>query len=1095
MKRRTLKSRLLAFLLVLCMVVGLTPVYAVGEGEQETIELDVIKMVTLNSGETVAYTFVPAESGNYIVHHTNEVGWLDIWLDGNHNGDCELITETRTGRVYYDLVAGENYILEVTCPEWAEKMDSAEIVLTKSAETEGFTIEGRTKGIVDSNLDCRLQFTPEFGVSDDITWSVSDESIAEIVSNTNTFCDLYLKVAGTVTLTATSVQDPTKTASVEITVEEPKYIQVGETVEVNLQPGEMTAYNFSANGKAGYYMFMIPRDAMCGFGRYGDIYDEFWNWNEDYECMIVELPEDGHMTIELYGPEDRPEPVSTTLTLVEAVEATDISFAGGDTVEIGVGEQVRIPFDLVDGNYIRDLNFEFVSDNCCVEVHDFCSSFIDLYGFEPGTTTIAFMSNGIYKELTVNVLPYGHDIADENKWIGTAEDWEIITVEYTPEKDGFYFFHHQDLPSLVPAKDSAQPLADFWHNEYGVWGHVYQLEGGKTYTFVSEHEWIGDYAYFVKEIFMAEDFEIPSAINGMVNGRYWLGIEADGVVNSTYKSSNENVVLLGGGGSDGVNLYLVGEGTAEIIVTNANGKEKVCTVTVSGKTPVQEFWGDANFGLAAGGSITYSYTPWESGLYWFQIDENAGVNVSVALNGEPVAYKYDMGTEGVVYELTAETEYMVTVTGAETVVSYLFASLVQEATHLELEAERIQVYEGVESTLWCGLRDDEGNYAAADVTIKSSDESVLQIISYSNEIIWFNPVAAGTATITVTTHNGLTDSVEVTVIEKPTLKLNEVVKETLKPDEGCQWFFVAEKSGDYEITVTTNGYSVFATESWDDEVGSTYLEKYFEGPATFTHKHHMEAGELWAYVVYNLGEEATVEATMNLKLMEVVTVVSPEDIEEAAKADEVVIDVSDTGAAKVELPVDALETLVEAEKPLTLVTGDTTVTLDAAALAAVAESAKGEDITIRVEEIKDAELNEKQQAAVADREVAITISAEVFAGDQYVGDFKGGKATIKVPMNLEEGEKAEDYTVFYLDDEGNLTAVETFVKDGEIFFVTDHFSEYVVLKTVTTNPDVPNTGDNAHLGMMMGLLMFSAIGLALVLVYGKQYAYVGKWER
>ena len=1063
--------------------------------EPGQIALDETKVVDLEAGESVAYTFVPAESGNYIVHHTNEVGWLDIWLDGNHNGDCELITETRRGRVFYDLVAGESYILEVTCPEWAEKMDSAEIVLTKSAKTEGFTIRGNTKGIVDSNLDYQLQFTPEFGVSDDITWSVSDESIAEIVLDTNIWCSLYLKKTGTVTLTATSQQDETKTASVEITVEEPKYIQVGETVEVNLQPGESVEYNFYADGKAGYYMFMIPRDAMCGVGRYGDIYDEFWIWNEEYECLIVELPEDGHMTIELHAPEDRPEPVSTTLTLVEAVEATDISFAGGDTVEIGVGEEVRIPFDLVDGNYIRDLNFEFVSDNCCVEVYDFDSSFIGLYGYEAGTTTIAFMSNGIYKELTVNVLPYGHDIADENKWVGTAEDYEVITVEYTPEKDGFYFFHHQDLPGLVPAKDSEQPLADFWHNEYGVWGNVYQLEGGKTYTFVSEHEWIGDYAYFVKEIFMAEDFEIPSAINGMVNGRDWLGIEADGVVNPTYKSTNEDVVLVGSGGSDGVELHLVGEGTAEIIVTNANGKEKVCTVTVSGKVPVQEFYDYVEFGLAAGGSVTYSYTPWESGLYWFRIDENAGVDVSVALNGEPVAYKYDMGTEGVVYELTAETEYMVTVTGAEPVVSYLFASLVQEATHLELEAERIQVYEGVESTLWCGLRDDEGNYAAADVTVKSSDESVIQITSYNNQTIWFNPVAAGTATITVTTHNGLTDSVEVTVIEKPTLELNEVVKETLKPQEGCQWFFVAEKSGDYEITVTTNGYSVFATTSWDDEVGSTYLEKEFEGPATFTHKHHMEAGELWTYVVYNRDEEATVEATMNLKLMEVVTVVSPEDIEEAAKADEVVIDVSDTGAAKVELPVDALETLVEAEKPLTLVTGDTTVTLDAAALAAVAESAKGEDITILVEEIKDAELNEKQQAAVADREVAITISAEVFAGDQYVGDFKGGKATIKVPMKLEEGEKAEDYTVFYLDDEGNLTAVETFVKDGEIFFVTDHFSEYVVLKTVTTNPDVPNTGDNAHLGMMMGLLMFSVIGLALVLVYGKQYAYVGKWER
>ena len=1084
----------------------LTASFEITVEEPDQIALDEAKLVDLEAGETVAYTFVPAESGDYIVHYSNEVGWLGTQMYGNHSGDLELITETRVGRIYYDLIAGENYLLEVTCPEWAEKLESVEIVLTKSAKTEGFTIRGDTTGLVDRNVDFQLQFTPEFGVSDDITWSVSDESIAEIVWNTNTFCNLYLKAAGTVTLTATSVQDPTKTASVEITVEEPKYIQVGETVEVNLQPGEMTAYNFSANGKAGYYMFMIPRDAMCGFGRYGDFYEEFWNWTEEYECLIVAMPEDGHMTIELYGPEDRPEPVSTTLTVVEAVEATDISFAGGDTVEIGVGEQVRIPFDLVDGNYIRDLNFEFVSDNCCVEVHDFGSGFINLYGFEPGTTTIAFMSNGIYKELTVNVLPYGHDIADENKWIGTAEDMEIITVEYTPEKDGFYFFHHQDLPSLVPAKDSAQPLADFWHNEYGVWGHVYQLEGGKTYTFVSEHEWIGDYAYFVKEIFMAEDFEIVSAINGMVNERYTLWIEADGVVNPTYKSSNENVVLLGGGGSDGVQLFLVGEGTAEIIVTNANGKEKVCTVTVSGKAPVQEFYDYVEFGLAAGGSVTYSYTPWESGLYWFRIDENAGVNVSVALNGEPVAYKYDMGTEGVVYELTAETEYMVTVTGAEPVVSYLFASLVQEATHLELEAERMQVYEGVENTLWYGLRDDDGYLAAADVTVKSSDESVLQITSYSNEIIWFNPVAAGTATITVTTHNGLTDSVEVTVIEKPTLELNEVVKETLKPQEGCQWFFVAEKSGDYEITVTTNGYSVFATQSWDDEVGSTYLEKEFEGPATFTHKHHMEAGELWTYVVYNLGEEATVEATMNLKLMEVVTVVSPEDIEEAAKADEVVIDVSDTGAAKVELPVDALETLVEAEKPLTLVTGDTTVTLDAAALAAVSENANGKDITVRVEQIETETLNKKQQEAVADREVLVAISANIFAGDEYVGDFKGGKATVKVPATLEEGEKAEDYTVFFLDDEGKLTPVETFVKNGDIYFVTGHFSEYVILKNAPVDndpvapgtgadPDKPNTGDDANLAMMTALLLVSMIGMAFIVVNGKKNSYVGKWER
>ena len=65
MKRRTLKSRLLAFLLVLCMVVGLTPVYAVSEGE-------IVAEYFINPGMAdddgvVHVEFTPEEDGHYFL--------------------------------------------------------------------------------------------------------------------------------------------------------------------------------------------------------------------------------------------------------------------------------------------------------------------------------------------------------------------------------------------------------------------------------------------------------------------------------------------------------------------------------------------------------------------------------------------------------------------------------------------------------------------------------------------------------------------------------------------------------------------------------------------------------------------------------------------------------------------------------------------------------------------------------------------------------------------------------------------------------------------------------------------------------------------
>lgn len=1334
MKRRTLKSRLLAFLLVLCMVVGLTPVYAVSDGEYETLELDVPKLVAVEAGETVTYKFIPEETGEYVV-----LGWYEMgsprelvvegpnasckemknsayrcsltageeytfsFINNEYNFETREVTVTTLvqpegltilggeesielyagemcafsattfpenaapqrgtiwtcsdgseyeGRYYFSswyntgtfvltataiddpsltdsitvvvkqrkkvnmsvgetveltLEPGEsaeitceveeagNYIfyqpkgeyqfeidhypgdwenddyvgqvfestegkpitIRLSCSEWCESAVTRSITIVKGTKTEGIEIVGEDAGLVGQTSEYSIRTTPEFGVSDrDCKWSVSDESIAELAWYDTTYCDLTFKAAGTVTLTATSQSNPALTASFEITVKEPEYIQVGETKQIDLQPGEPYQVNFYTNGKAGQYMFMIPRDFMAGFSFGSNSIDEFWFWNDEYECMVFDLPAEGNVFFEIMLQENQPA-TSTTLTLVEAKAATDIAFTNGDTVEMSVGENVTVPFTLVDGNYLRGMDV-YSSDYDVVWIKDCSGESLTLYSDNAGTATITVVDeNGLYKELTVISHPYGYNISDENKWVGFNDADAFVTFEYTPKKDGYYFIHHRDVPDIVPAEGSEQPLNEFWHNDYGHWGNVYQLEGGKTYKFTSEFDFVGDYAYYIKEIQMADDFAIPTQLTGAVNENIWLWIECDGVIAPTFKSSNENVVLLGSGSSDGVSMFLINEGTAEITVTDQNGNVKTCTVTVSGKAPIQEFEGWANFALAAGNSITYSFTPWESGLYLFYIEMEQNVKLDVTENGQPVAHKFNMNPDGLVYELKAGTEYQLTASCDETVTTYLFTEVLEEATKLVNYTEDFELYVGDYDNFSYALETETGDYGAGEVTVTSSDESVVEIV-YSNRFgAEVKAVGIGTATLTATDHNGQSVSCEITVVERPVFELGKVEKQTLKPGEGPIWSFTAEHDGYYEMTITTSGKSVFAS-ACNDDAGSGYIEEEFDGPATFTHKQYMKAGEEWLYLLVNLEEEVVIDTTMVItishehkltkvnavaptyetagnveyytcsvcgklfldaegktettkeaivlaqliKVEENTAIVSPEAvdkaIEEAAKADDVVIDLVETGATEVELSAEAMDALVQAEKPLTVVTGDVTVTLDVDTLVAISESANGKEITVCVEQIEAEVLNEKQQEAIADREVLVTISASVLVGNEYVDDFKGGKATVKVPLKLEEGETATDYAVFFLDDEGKLTPVETYVKDGDIYFVTDHFSEYVVMKTVETekgDPTIPNTGDNSNLFMMTALLLASMIGMACVIVSNKKSACVGKRER
>ena len=76
----------------------------------------------------------------------------------------------------------------------------------------------------------------------------------------------------------------------------------------------------------------------------------------------------------------------------------------------------------------------------------------------------------------------------------------------------------------------------------------------------------------------------------------------------------------------------------------------------------------------------------------------------------------------------------------------------------------------------------------------------------------------------------------------------------------------------------------------------------------------------------------------------------------------------------------------------------------------------------------------------------LVVSLTVTAGDQRITNFGNGTATISLPYDLKEGEKAEDVTVWYLAEDGTMTKVPcTYNPETKLAtFQVNHFSLYVV---------------------------------------------------
>ena len=120
------------------------------------------------------------------------------------------------------------------------------------------------------------------------------------------------------------------------------------------------------------------------------------------------------------------------------------------------------------------------------------------------------------------------------------------------------------------------------------------------------------------------------------------------------------------------------------------------------------------------------------------------------------------------------------------------------------------------------------------------------------------------------------------------------------------------------------------------------------------------------------------------------------------------------------------------------------IVFDSTALAAIAAQMGTGNVTLSLNIIGIESLSDIQQDAIRNKNPEAIFKIDMIADSQPISSFEGGKATVAVPYEIPEGKNAEDIAVYYIAPDGTFTRMTARYTNGNVEFVTGHFSEYMV---------------------------------------------------
>lgn len=411
--------------------------------------------------------------------------------------------------------------------------------------------------------------------------------------------------------------------------------------------------------------------------------------------------------------------------------------------------------------------------------------------------------------------------------------------------------------------------------------------------------------------------------------------------------------------------------------------------------------------------------------------------------------------------------------------------------------------------------------ATATLTWTSSDTTVATVDG--DGVVY--GVSAGTATITVTTSNGLSATCEVTVRDGNTTESSETVNNEdgtstvtdstrTEFDDGSSLTTTVEtvtSSPDGEgdvISVTTTVETVEADGSSETvvtveastEAGDLFAETITtvtsDGETSSSAVVTIDDGDVGTSASMASSPDGTVESSVE------VTVRAETGVEDGASSAAVdgdaiaraaaqiaeaagyvgdaevaitVIAVSgqDPTSAEVAFDDGAMEALASTGASLTVVTDLGTVDVAPETVSAV-----GEGVRLIITIVDEEDLGEDLTEVVGDGAV---FDVSLIASDGQIREL-GADMTIRLRYVLGEGESPDDVRVYHIDDEGNVEEVDSEYDEVGQFavFTTDHLSVYAV--TASSPGDSGDSDDSGNTALWAAAAMIIVVVVAVAAV-------------
>ena len=151
----------------------------------------------------------------------------------------------------------------------------------------------------------------------------------------------------------------------------------------------------------------------------------------------------------------------------------------------------------------------------------------------------------------------------------------------------------------------------------------------------------------------------------------------------------------------------------------------------------------------------------------------------------------------------------------------------------------------------------------------------------------------------------------------------------------------------------------------------------------------------------------------------------------------------------VSLPRASLETLADTSGSTLIISSDVaTVELDHTALSALADRAAGSTVSLQVAPVETYSLTSTQRDVVGG---AAVVDLSLVSGGAVIHDYDNGRITVTLPYELPAGVSARDVVVYYLADDGSVTPCSTSYAGGQVTFITNHLSKYVIADAELAN--------------------------------------------